>query len=124
MADLNNCTFSGRLTRDAEQKTLPSGTTLVAFDMAVNTGWGDREKVMYITVNLWGKKGESLYPYLLKGKNVGVAGELEQQKWMSKATNTEQQKLVLSCSNFVFLQNAKAENVPYSVVDDEEDIAF
>ena len=132
MADINNCTFSGRLVRDAEKKTLPSGTGLVTFDIANNTGFGEYEKVMYVTINLWGKSGDNLFQYLTKGKAVGVWGELEVQKWTSKHDGSNQSKLVLNCSNVRFLGSSQTSSsvqkdehpreVEAKVV--EEDIAF
>ncbi len=66
MADLNVCCFTGRLTRDAEKKVLPTGTSLVEFVLAVNTGWGDYKKSLFITCNVWGKNGDNIYSYLKK----------------------------------------------------------
>jgi len=108
MADINNCTFSGRLVRDAERKTLPTGTNLVAFDIANNTGFGQHEKVMYITVNLWGKSGDNLFQYLLKGKPVAVWGQLELQQWTSNHDGSTQKKLVLNCNNLIFLNSGQS----------------
>lgn len=114
MKDINNCTFTGRLVRDCTRKVIPSGTALVSFDMANNTGWGDKEKVTYITVNLWGKMGEKVAQYLLKGKAVGVAGELTVDKWISPADGVERTKLVLSCNNLTLLSTGSrpAESTP------------
>jgi len=106
MADLNLFVCSGRLTRDAEQKTLPSGTQLVTFDIANNTGWGDNEKVLFMQVNLWGKTGQNLFKYLTKGKAVQVYGTLEVQKWVSKHDGSNQQKNVLQCNNVIFIHSS------------------
>ena len=98
MADVNNCTFTGRLTRDAEKKTIPTGTELITFSLANNTGYGTNEKVLYLTVNMWGKSGQGVFQYLTKGKHVAVWGELEEQRWTSKE-GIDQKKLVLNCMN-------------------------
>jgi len=103
MSDLNNATFTGRLTRDAEQKTLSTGTQLVTFDIACNTGFGDYAKTLYITVNLWGKSGNGVFPYLNKGVQVGVSGEVELQQWTSKQDGSTQKKLCLSTATPIVL---------------------
>jgi single-strand DNA-binding protein len=103
MADLNSCSFTGRLVRDAEKKVIPTGSTLVSFDIANNIGWGDNKKVLYVTVNMWGKSGEGVYPYLKKANPVAVTGELEIQKWTGKADGEEHSKLVLNCSRLTLL---------------------
>jgi single-strand DNA-binding protein len=113
MADLNACSFTGRLVRDAEKKVIPTGSTLVSFDIANNTGWGDNKKVIYITVNMWGKSGEGVYPYLKKAGPVAVTGELEVQKWTGKVDGMEHQKLVLNCNRLTLLgAAAKKEEEP------------
>lgn len=134
MSDVNNCVFSGRLTRDAEQKILPTGTRLVSFDLANNTGFGDNEKVLYVTVNLWGKLGENIFQYLLKGKAVAVCGKLEMQRWISKHDDTEKTKLVLNCNEITFLASARtndmyinktsATDVDASPITGSEDVPF
>ena len=103
MADINNCVFSGRLTRDAERKVIPTGTPLVTFDIACNTGFGQNAKVLYVTVNMWGKSGDNVFQYLLKGKGVAVTGKLEMQKWTSSHDGSNQAKLVLNCNELVFI---------------------
>jgi single stranded DNA-binding protein len=131
MADYNHFGLSGRLTRDAERKTLPTGTNLVTFDIANNTGYGQYEKTLYCTVNLWGKSGENLIKYLTKGKHVIVDGSLEMQRWVSKQDGSQQKKLVLNSNNVTLLgggqkveeptQTYEGEATPYN---DSEDIAF
>ena len=41
---LNVCTFTGRLGRDAEQKYLSTGTAVLEFSIAVDTGFGDKKR--------------------------------------------------------------------------------
>ena len=88
MADLNSLTVVGRLTKDAEMKKVgEKGTTLVCFSLANNTGYGQFAKTNFFAVNLWGAQGERLMPYLTKGKQVGVTGVLENQKWTDNEGN-------------------------------------
>lgn len=85
MSDLNNCTFTGRLTRDAETLTVGAKqTTLTKFGMANNTGFGQYEKTSFFNVQIWGRQGEALLPYLKKGKAVAVAGELVNDKFQGR----------------------------------------
>lgn len=102
MADLNMTTFTGRLTRDAERKVLPTGTSLVTFDIANNTGWGDYKKTIYLTCNLWGKQGDSVQKYLTKGKPVGVSGALEVQSWEGQ-DGIRHSKNVINCRDCILL---------------------
>ena len=128
MADVNNCTFTGRLTRDAERKTLPTGTVLVTFDMAINTGWGDYAKTLFLTVNVWGKQGENIQQYLTKGKLVGATGELEVQQWVSQKDGTEHKKNVLGQAKVTLLSTGQKSDQPLEKdaepYDPEGDVAF
>ena len=83
MADINSVTLVGRLTRDAEIKSTQGGTTFAKFALAVNryAGKDKGEEVSFIDCTLWGKQADAVGKYLTKGKQVGVVGELQQERW-------------------------------------------
>lgn len=82
MSDLNNCTFIGRVTRDAETSMVGAkGTSLTKWSIANNTGFGQYEKTNFFNCQMWGKQGEGLKQYLTKGKQICVAGQLEDTSW-------------------------------------------
>ncbi len=80
----------GNLGKDAEQRYLPSGVSVVSFNVAVNETWNDRqsgekrEKTTWFRVNAWAKLGESLAPYLVQGKQVMVTGTIEASAFLGK----------------------------------------
>ena len=39
------------------------------------------EEAHYFDIVLWGKQGEALNQYLIKGKQVAIEGELRQNRW-------------------------------------------
>jgi single-strand DNA-binding protein len=88
MADLNHVVLIGRLTRDAELKITAGGQAVCKFSIAVNRRrkngdqWEDEANFFDIVV--WGRQGESLSQYLVKGKMVGVDGELRQDRWQQQ----------------------------------------
>jgi single-strand DNA-binding protein len=83
--DLNMVILIGRLTRDAELKYTSGGMAVCKFDIAVNKRrkQGEQwvEEASFFPIVLWGKSGESLNQYLVKGKQVAVEGELHQNRW-------------------------------------------
>jgi len=85
MADINNVVLVGRLTRNAELKYTPGGMAVSKISIAVNRKFkkGDEwvDEVNFFDVTIWGKTAESLQQYLLKGKQIGVEGELRQSRW-------------------------------------------
>ncbi len=85
MADVNHVVLVGRLTRDAELRYTSSGIAVCNFAVAVNRRRknGDEwsEEVSFFDIVLWGRQGEALNQYLVKGKQVAVDGELRQNRW-------------------------------------------
>ena len=99
MVDLNHVVLVGRLTRDAELKYTPSGQAICKFSIAVNRRkkvgeqqWED--EASFFDIVLWGRQGESLHPYLMKGKMVGVKGELRQDRWQQDGQNRSKVEIV------------------------------
>jgi len=106
VADLNHISVIGRLTRDAQFKTLNTGTTLAEFSIANNRGWGDNAKVHYFDVKMWGKGAEALRKYLVKGKAVAVSGELNQERWEGK--EGPRSKVVITTFDVQLLSDGKS----------------
>lgn len=100
MLDLNCVTIVGRLTRDAELKHTAGGMAVTKFSIAVNRRrkvndqWED--EASFFDVTLWGKQGEALNQYLLKGKQVGINGELRQERWEKDGQNRSRVEIVAS----------------------------
>lgn len=79
---MNLWAFTGNLGNPAEVKTLPNGTTVCEFSVAVKSGYGDKEKTNWVRCAMFGKKAEGQLPsYLQKGTQVAISGELELQEW-------------------------------------------
>ena len=83
--DTNIVLLVGRLTRDAEIRYTSSGTAVCRFSLAVNriSGSGEKkaESVGFFDVAVWSRLAETIHPYLAKGKQVCVSGELRQNRW-------------------------------------------
>ena len=105
MADLNHVSLIGRLTRDAEYKVLPSGQAVCNFSIAVNrrrkNGDSWEDEANYFDIVLWGKQADSLNRYLIKGKQIGIDGELRQDRWQQEGQNRS--KVVISAINVQLL---------------------
>lgn len=102
MADLNTCTFTGHLTDNAQSRVTTTGSQVTNFKFACNTGWGDYASTLFITGQIWGKNGESLLPYLLKGKHIGASGELKEESWTDQA-GIKRTKLVLNNAKVILM---------------------
>ena len=80
---INVCTFSGRLGRDSEVKYTPSGTAILEFSLAVDTGFGDKKTSFWLKCSMFGDRGQKLSQYLLKGQQVIVSGEFSPREYQS-----------------------------------------
>ena len=104
MSDINHVVLVGRLTRDAELKYTASGQAVCKFSIAVNRRkksgdqWEDEPNFFDIVV--WGRQGESLHQYLVKGKMVGIDGELRQDRWQQEGQNRSKVEII---ANYVQL---------------------
>jgi len=98
MVDLNRVVLIGRLTRDAELKSIASGQSVCKFSIAVNRRKknGDQweDEANFFDVVVWGRQGESLHQYLVKGKMVAVDGELRQDRWQQDGQNRSKVEVV------------------------------
>lgn len=85
MANINSVTLSGNLTRDPELRTLPSGTELCEFGIAVNesrkTDDGYEDVPHFFDVKVWGNFGNLCARKLAKGTLVSLSGRLQQERW-------------------------------------------
>lgn len=75
---LSNYSATGNIGRDVETRQAGQ-STVATFPLAVTTGFGDRQKTLWIRANLWGNRATGgLIQYLVKGQAVAVSGELSE----------------------------------------------
>ena len=84
--DLNRATILGRVTRDPEVRTIPSGKTVANVTVATGQVWTDQsgtkqEKTEFHNCVLWGRLGEIAGQYLVKGQQVYMEGRIETRDW-------------------------------------------
>ena len=72
---MNNWNFTGNLGRDNELRHTPNGDCVVSFSVGVKSGYGKNESTTWANCSMFGKRAESVAPYLIKGQLVGITGE-------------------------------------------------
>ncbi|GMU74474.1 MAG: hypothetical protein AMXMBFR44_6710 [Candidatus Campbellbacteria bacterium] len=83
---LNKALLYGNLTRDPEQRSLPSGAAVTSFSLATNRVWKDRdgnkqESTDYHNIVVFGKQAETVAQYLRKGSSAFVEGRIVTRSW-------------------------------------------
>lgn len=85
MGCINDVVLIGHLTRDAEIKYFNNGNAIVKGSLAQNRrkkqgdAWVDEAQFFDFTFG--GKSAEALHKYLIKGKQIGISGELRHDRW-------------------------------------------
>ena len=105
MNDLNNVVLIGRLTRDCGSNDfayLSNGTARANISIAVNRkkkegeGWTD--DISFFDVVIWGRVAEGLRDYLVKGKQICVAGRIQQDRWKDQQGNSKSRVYIVAKS--------------------------
>jgi len=83
---INRVVLIGRLTRDPELRSLPSGTSVCSLRIACNSSRKESdgsysERPNYFDVNVYGAAADNVGQYMRKGSRVGVDGRLEWREW-------------------------------------------
>lgn len=105
---MNNITVAGQLGKDAEIRVIPSGESVVSFSVADSQG-KDKNAIWW-RCSLFGKRGEALAQYLVKGQAVTVSGRITEREYTDKDGN-EKKAMELNVSD-VALQGGKRESEP------------
>jgi single-strand DNA-binding protein len=85
-------TIHGRLGRDPETKTVGS-ESVTKLNVASDHGWGDKKTTTWVSVDVWGKRGESVAKFLTKGSEVVIRGELYTREYEKDG----QKRISLEC---------------------------
>ena len=108
MPSLNKVLLMGNLTRDPELRVTPKGTPICQFSLAINRQFKmesgeSREEVIYVDVEAWGKQGETIAKYMVKGRPLYVEGRLRLDQWEDKNTKEKRSRMKVVLEQFQFL---------------------
>jgi single-strand DNA-binding protein len=89
MASVNKVILVGRLGKDPEMRSTPSGTSVAKFSVATDDRFTDRagekqERTEWHNIVVWGKLAEICGQYLKKGKLVYLEGSIRTDSWDDK----------------------------------------
>jgi len=90
--NFNKVILIGRLTRDPENKALPSGQSLTSFGMATSRFFTDKngqkqQQADFHNIVLFGKLADIAAQYLNKGSLVLIEGRLQTRSWQDSSGN-------------------------------------
>lgn len=110
--NVNVVILGGRLTRDVELRTLPSGTAVANIGFACDRKFKKNDEwcaePVFVDVAMFGKKAEVVARHFKKGDPIFVEGKLTFEQWDDKTTGDKRSKLRVIADDFQFV-NAKGE---------------
>lgn len=139
---INQVIAMGRLTRDPETRTTPTGRSVTNFGLAVDRQ-GQDDQADFFDVAAWEKTGELVSRYLSKGRRCLVQGRLRQDSWEDKETGKRRNRVEIVATDVIFLdspssgdtsggsaqnggfqagQNNQSSNQPIADIDDNKPI--
>jgi single-strand DNA-binding protein len=118
-------TLAGNLGRDPEMRYMQDGTAVTNFSVAVNDGYGDNKKTIWVRVSVWGKRAEVANQYLTKGSKILVEGRLRTDANGNPQTWTAQDGTVranyeVTATDFAFI-GSRGDSEGYNGPSDDDD---
>lgn len=105
---VNKVILVGRLGKDPEVKTTPSGQTVAKFSLATDEKFTDKsgqrqERTEWHNIVAWGKLAEICGNYLRKGKQVYLEGSIRTDSWDDKESGQKRYRTEIIVNNMQML---------------------
>ena len=105
---INKVILIGRLGRDPEVRSTPSGQTVTNFTVATNRIYNDRdgnrqEQTEWHNIVCWGRQAEIAGQYLTKGRQIYIEGRLQTRSWEDRQSGDKRYRTEVICENFQML---------------------
>lgn len=116
--DLNKVMVIGRLTRDPELRSIPSGQAVASVGVATGRTWNDKDgqrqqQTEFHNVVLWRRLAEIASQYLHKGSKVYIEGRLQTREWTAQ-DGGKRSRTEIVAENLIMLDSKGAGGGSYS----------
>jgi len=116
---INKVILIGRLGKDPEIRSTPSGQSVARFSLATDEKFTDRngekqERTEWHNIVAWGKLGEICGQYLRKGRLVYIDGSIRTDTWDDKETGQKKYRTEIIAQNMKMLERKSDEEGGYS----------
>jgi len=99
----NMVILGGRLTRDVEVRTAPSGDTMATCCIAVNSRRRDgSDEALFMEFVAYGARADALSKHCRKGTSLLIEGRLKVDKWNDKSTGKPVSRTKLELNHWSF----------------------
>jgi single-strand DNA-binding protein len=142
MASVNKAILVGRLGKDPEIRSTPSGATVAKFTIATDERYTDKsgerqERTEWHNIVAWNKLAEICGQYLKKGKLVYIEGSIRTDSWDDKETGQKKYRTEIIANTMQMLDrrgddNSGAQyassgsraNAADTTIQDDDDVPF
>ncbi len=139
---INKVILVGRLGKDPEIRSTPSGTSVARFSMATDEKFTDRngekqERTEWHNITAWGKLAEICGQYLRKGKLVYIEGSIRTDSWDDKESGQKKYRTEIVANTMKMLDRKGDEeggsyagarkttaSAPAATAEDDEEVPF
>jgi single-strand DNA-binding protein len=139
---VNKVILVGRLGRDPEVRSTPSGQTVAKFSLATDEKFTDKsgqrqERTEWHNIVAWGRLGEICGQYLKKGKLVYIEGSIRTESWDDKESGQKKYRTEINAREMKMLDkrgddeggsayagSRTASSAGADMVHDDDDVPF
>ena len=108
---INSIILVGRIVNNLELRTTSNNNSVCQFTIAINEGYGDKERTDFIDCVAWNKRAEMICKYCNKGVKVAVTGKLQTNSYEKDGKKIKTTKVLVNEIQFI-------EKLKNEVVDD------
>lgn len=101
---MNQTQQIGRVGGEVELRHTPSGKAVAELSLAIDDGWGENKKTIWMRVDLWGATAELAARAVRKGDRIAVQGRLSQEEWTDKETGKARNRVKIVCEGLTLLE--------------------
>ena len=128
---MNKVHLIGRLVDNPVLRYTTNKTPVASYTIAINNGYGDKQETDYINTTTWGKSGEFVNKYFVKGQPIAVVGRLKNKNYESNGVKHYGMEVVTEEIEFVGYKKEEAkeelteeEFTPSFILEDEDELPF
>lgn len=101
---MNQINFIGRVGGETELRHTPAGKAVLELNLAVDDGWGENKKTIWLATTFWGQTAELAANTLAKGHRVGISGRLSVDEWTDKTSGEKRTKIKAVCESMTLIE--------------------
>lgn len=105
---MNSFNGIGRIVNNLELRNTNNGNSVCQFTIAINEGYGEKERTDFIDCVAWNKRAESICKYCDKGVKVAIEGKLQTDTYEKEGKKIKTTKVLVN--EITFIEKIKSTN--------------